>query len=210
MQLFLFGGAEFGEAAAELKMIEWVIKSIAPKQLLHVPFARTKDGWREERNGNRFHRNIHIPEVEYLNANNPDDVAKAIDPVIFISGWKEHENLINSINANPKLVELIRNASYIIGESAGSKVLWTHYGSEDKEGNTVLLPSLGVIKNTVLEWHYTQRNKESKLDYAMQETGAHYGVGIDSLTAIVFTLDEFPEKYSKLWDGTILVKHNAK
>ncbi len=206
MKLFLFGGAEFGEAPAELKMIEWVIKSIAPKQLLHVPFARTKDGSREERNGDWFGRNISIPEVEYLNANNPDDVAKAIDPVIFISGWKEHENLINSINANPKLAELIHNASYIIGESAGSKVLGTHYGSEDSEWNLILLPSLGIIKNTVLEWHYTQRNKESKLDRAMHETGAQYGVGIDSCTAMVFELDAFPDTYTKIWDGAIIVK----
>ncbi len=206
MKLFLFGGAEFGEAAAELKMIEGVIKSLAPKQFLHVPFARTKDGWREERNGDWFGRNISIPEVEYLNANNPEDVAKAIDPVIFISGWKEHENLINSINANPRLVELIHNASYIIGESAGSKVLGTHYGSEDSEGNLVLLPSLGIIKNTVLEWHYTQRNKESKLDRAMQETGAQYGVGIDSCTAMVFELAEFPAQYEKIWDGAIVIK----
>lgn len=207
MKLFLFGGAEFGEASAELKMIEWVIKSIAPKQLLHVPFARTKDGSREEWNGDWFGRNISIPDVEYLNANNSEDVAKAIDPVIFISGWKEHENLINSINANPRLLELIRNASYIIGESAGSKVLGTHYGSEDSEGNLVLLPSLGIIKNTVLEWHYTQRNKENKLDRAMQETNAQYGIGIDSCTAMVFELEQFPEKYEKIWDGAIVIKN---
>lgn len=206
MKLFLFGGAEFGEAARELKMIEWVIKSLAPKQLLHIAFARTKDGWREERNGDRFGRNISIPGVEYLNAKNPEDIEKAVDPVIFISGWKEHENLINGINADPTLLKLIHKASYIIGESAGTKVLWTHYASEDAEGNIVLLPSLGVIANTVLEWHYTQRNKESKLDYAMQQTGAQYGIGIDSLTAMVFELSDFPEIYNTIWDGNVTIK----
>lgn len=207
MKLFLFGGAEFGEAARELKMIEGVIKSINPKQLLHIGFARTKDGWREERNWDWFSRNISIPEVEYLNANNPDDVQKAVDPVIFISGGKEHENLINSINADPTLLKLIHNASYIIGESAGTKVLWTHYATEDAEGNISLLPSLAIIPNTVLEWHYTQRNKESKLDYAIQQTGAQYGIGIDSLTAMVFELDTFPQTYTRIGDGTITIKH---
>lgn len=206
MKLFLFGGAEFDEGPAELKMIEAVIKAIAPKQLLHISFARTKDGSWEERNGDRFGRNISIPEVEYLNAKNPADVAKAVDPLIFISGGKEHENLINSINADPRLLELIHNASYIIGESAGSKVLGTHYASEDKDGNIVLLPSLGIISDTVLEWHYTQRSKESKLDYTMQATGAKYGIGVDSLTAMVFETSEFPEKYEKIGDGNVIIK----
>jgi len=187
-------------------MIETIIKTINPKQLLHIPFARTKDGSREEWNGDRFHRFIDLWSIQYLNANNPDDIAQAINPVIFISGWREHENLINTINNNPKLLELIHNAEHIIGESAWSKVLGAHYATEDNNGNIPLLPSLSIIQNTVLEWHYTQRNKESKLDYAMQHTKAKYGIGIDSCTAMVFDLADFPEKYETIGDGNTTIK----
>ena len=173
---------------------------------MHISFARTKEASRPERKGDRFHRFIDLWSIQYLNANNPDDTAQAINPVIFISGWKEHENLINSINNNPKLLELIHNAEHIIGESAWSKVLGTHYASEDNDGNIVLLESLGIIQNTVLEWHYTQRNKEPKLDHAIQETKATYGVGIDSCTAMVFDLANFPEKYDIIGDGNVTIK----
>ncbi len=123
MKLFLFGGAEEGDAAKELKMIEWVIQSLAPKQLLHIPFARPNGSSWAEWDGDRFHRNIHIPDMEYLNANNAEDIAKAKDPLLFISGWSDPVNLINRITENPLLVELIYNAHYIIGEAAGVKVL---------------------------------------------------------------------------------------
>lgn len=206
MKLYLFWWAEEWQAAHECHMIQEIIKKINPKQLLHIPFARTKDGSREEWNGDRFHRHIDLWSIQYLNANNPEDIAKANNPVIFISGGREHENLINNINKNPKLLEIIRNAEHIIGESTWSKVLGTHYASEDNNGNIILLQSLGIIQNTILEWHYTQRNKEPKLNQAIQQTEATYGVGIDSCTAMVFDLKDFPQKYETIGDGNVCIK----
>jgi hypothetical protein len=71
MQIYLFGGAEVGQGQflSQLKLIEQVILKCKPKQVLHIPFARTiatekewKDGW--------FKRYIDIGEIEYLNAAN--------------------------------------------------------------------------------------------------------------------------------------------
>jgi len=44
MKIFLFGGAEvnLGQVVPELKLIEKVLKKLKPKQILHIPFARTK------------------------------------------------------------------------------------------------------------------------------------------------------------------------
>lgn len=206
MKLYLFWWAEEGQAAHECKMIESVIKSINPKQLLHIPFARVREASRPERKGDRFHRMIDLGSIQYLNANNPDDLAQANNPVVFISGGNEHINLIDSITQSPKLLELIHNAAHIIGESAWSKVLGTHYASADENGNTLLLPSLDIIKNTVLEWHYTQRNKSDKLNYTMQHTQATYAIGIDSCTAMIFDLDQFPSHYETIGDWDIFIK----
>ena len=52
---------------------------------------------------------------------------------------------------NPLLVELIHKAQYIIGESAGVKVLGTYYISKNDQGDKILLPSLDIIKKTVFE-----------------------------------------------------------
>jgi len=206
MKLYLFWWAEEWQAAHECKMIEAVIKSIAPTQLLHVPFARVREASRPERKGDRFHRMINLGDIQYLNANNPNDIAKAIDPVIFISGWNEHKNLIDSITTNPKLLELILKAEHIIGESAWSKVLWTYYNSRDENNNNILLPSLNIIQNTIIEGHYTQRNKAAAMQRAVQESKAQYSIGIDSCTAMIFELKEFPEKYETIGDGDIFIE----
>lgn len=206
MKLYLFWWAEEWQAAHECKMIEAVIKSIAPTQLLHVPFARETEASRPERQGDRFHRHIDLGSIEYLNAKNPNDLARAENPVIFISGGSEHKNMIDKITQNPKLLELIHHAEHIIGESAWSKVLGTHYASTDENGNTLLLPSLNIIKNTVIEWHYTQRNKSDKLNDTMQQTQATYAIGIDSCTAMVFDLDQLPHNYETIGDGSVFVQ----
>lgn len=209
MKLYLFWWAEEGQALHECKMIESVIKSINPKQLLHIPFARVREASRPERQGDRFHRMIDLGSIQYLNASNADDLAKATNPTIFISGGNEHLNLINSIIQNPRLMELIHNSSHIIGESAWSKVLGSHYTSSDENGNLLLIPSLNIIQNTVLEWHYTQRNKMDKLNYAIQHTQAAYGIGIDSCTAMIFDLNQFPNHYETIGDGNVFIQQSS-
>jgi len=40
----------------------------------------------------------------------------------------------------------------------------------------------------------------------MQHTKAKYGIGIDSCTAMVFDLADFPEKYNIIGDGNTTIK----
>jgi hypothetical protein len=113
MRVALFGGAEveLGQVEQECKLIEDVIVRVSPSQVLHIPFARTEvsepewsDGW--------FERYIHIGPIEYLNANNQEDIKKAKHPLVFISGGREHKNLMEKICTIPGLLELVRSAEY--------------------------------------------------------------------------------------------------
>ncbi len=203
MKLFLFGGAETGQAAAELKLVEQVIKSIGAKQVLHIPFARViarTDEWQ----GDWYHRYISLPGVEYLNANNAEDVARAHNALLFISGGKQKMNLLEKLNASPLLVSLIKNASHIVAESAGARMLGEYIRTDTDE----IVPGLGIIKDAVIEPHYTEQKREPRLDDMMKNTNVKYGVGIDAMTAMVFELDQFPEKYEKIGEGMIEVKLN--
>ncbi|MBI5733805.1 MAG: Type 1 glutamine amidotransferase-like domain-containing protein [Candidatus Kerfeldbacteria bacterium] len=205
MKVILFGGAELGQAALELKLIQRVIRRLGVKQILHIPFARihaTEAEW----SGDWYHRYVHLPEVEYLNAKNKVDIAKARSPLIFISGGSKHVNLIKKIKANPRLLRLIKNAANIIGESAGAMVLGTYFRSGRRDGPRRLLKGLGILKHTIIEPHYTQRNSQAVLVQEMKQARARYGLGIDSLTAIEFELDKFPEKYKKIGHGSIEIK----
>ena len=209
MKLYLFGWAELGEAAAELKMIEKIIRDINPKQVLHIGFARTVTD-EEERAGDRFHRNIQITDIEYLNAENPEDIAKAENPLIFISGGSEPQRLINKINADPWLLQLIYNASHIIGESSGAKILATYFRPGKRDPEQKMIPGLDIIKDTLIEGHYTQRNKQAALIQRMKETGINYGIGIDTCTAMVGDADNIMHIYTTIGKGSVYLKEINK
>lgn len=207
MKLFLFGWAETWEAAHELKMIESVIHSLQPEQLLHVPFARVKESSEPEWQGDRFHTHISLLGIEYLNASNPDDMARVDNPVVLIMGGSEHKNLIVSIHNTPWLLDIIKNADYVIGESAGSKVLSSYYISRDSDWNPMLLDWLNIVPNCVIEGHYTQRNKQHNLAWGMEHWRVSHGIGIDSCTAMVLDLDknDYLSDYEKIGERDIVV-----
>lgn len=212
MKLFLFGGVEIGlnqKVEQELKLIAQIIKNIKPKQVLHIPFARTsltEGSWQ----GNWFHRNIKLKGVTYLNADNKEDIAKAKLPLIFISGGSEHVNLLNKINSNPKLLKLIKNARYYIGESAGSMVLGTYQRTGRLDGRRRMIKGLNVLKDTIIEPHYTERKRQAPLTKAMKQTQAKYGLGIDCLTALEFDIKDWPKKYNIIGNGTVEIKTRSK
>jgi hypothetical protein len=203
MKLILFGGAEteLGQVVPEIQMIGEVINRLKPKQVLHIPFARivaSEPEWA----GDWFNQNIKLDDTVYLNAANEADLAQADHPLIFISGGNDHVNLYDKITSNPRLLDLIMEADFYIGESAGSAVLGEYRFLDGK-----LVKRLGLIKDTVIVPHYTQRHRQQVLTDLMQQSGVKYGLGIDSMTAIEFELNEFPEKFSKIGEGNIEIKH---
>lgn len=206
MKLFLFGGAETGLGLVELElhMIEKVIKRVNPKQVLHVPFARTISSEKEWR-GDWYHRHIHV-KAEYLNAKNPKDLARARSPLVFISGGSHGVALLKKIKSNPRLLKLIKNADYVIGESAGTKILGSYFRAKGGDASSKLVPGLGIIKNTVVMPHYTERKRQKLLLKDMKDSGTKYGLGIDSATAITFMLAEFPKKYKVIGNGSVEIK----
>ena len=208
MKLFLFGGVELKlnqKVEQELKLIAQIIKKVRPKQILHIPFARTsatEGSWQ----GGWFHRNIKLKGVTYLNAKNDSDIAKAKSPLIFVSGGSESVNLINKINSSPKLLKLIKNARYYIGESAGSKVAGTYLRTGRLDGRRRIIKGLNIIKNSIIEVHYTERGNQALLTKEMKKIKVKYGIGIDCVTALEFDLKDWPKKYNVIGNGTIDIK----
>lgn len=206
MKIFLFGGAEEGEAQQELKMIEKVVRNTNVKQVLHIPFARTTTNEEEWLPG-WFKRSIELDEgVEYLNAENPEDITKANDPLVFISGGNQILNLKEKLKEDSKLLDIVKNASYIIGESAGAKILAKYFRKKTADDDYEMHEGLNIIKDTVVEGHYSQRDRHEILDKFMKRTKVKYGIGVDSLTALEFNLEEFPEKISKIGNRFAEVK----
>lgn len=205
MKLYLFGGAEgTGEVDPLIQLLNQVILDIKPRQLLHVPYARTNvpkgeenywgEGWAKAK--------LNLLGVEYLDARSENDLARADMPAIFINGGKDHKFLIDSILANARLHELIMSTEYLIAESAGSMVVG-EYQRNVVDGKSSIVKGLGILQSTIIEPHYTQRSRQQPLRDEMKEVGAKYGIGIDTLTAIVTDTDTYPNGYTVMGSGIV-------
>jgi len=204
MKLYLFGGAERGQARAELKLIEKVINELKPEQILHVPFSRISTH-EPEWKGDWFHRNIHLkPGIKYLKASRKKDMLKVDSPLIFMSGGSSSSNLVKKLREDKKLRDLVMNAEHIIGESAGSKILGEYLRIEDGS----LVKGLGILKNTIIEPHYSAKKRQKLLLQEMKDKKMKYGVGIDSVTAMVVEAKDFPKKCKKIGLGKIELKRH--
>jgi len=69
-----------------------------------------------------------------------------------------------------------------------------------------MLPGLGILKNTVIQPHYSHRQRQGLLEKDMAETGAMYGLGLDSFTGIIFEVNNFPEQIIKIGEGSYEIK----
>jgi cyanophycinase-like exopeptidase len=209
MKLYLFGGAEkrLNQIGPLLTLIKGVIKKIGPQQILHIPFARPSIPPGEEVNWGKgwLEKKLKLKEIEILDARREEDIEKAGSPLIFISGGYDYSGLVNKIRANQKLLDLVLNAEHIIGESAGAMILggeWQRKGSTGYQ----LIKGLGILKNTIVEPHYTEKNRQELLLEEMKKAKAQYGIGIDCVTGISFDLKDFPNKYEKIGEGLVEIK----
>lgn len=193
-----------GQVQGELKLIEDVIKSLDVKQVFHIPFARTATT-EPEWAGDWVRRYMKLPGIEYLNAENENDILKADDPLIFISGGSNSPRLIEKITADDRLVQLIKKSRYVIGEAAGSKALGAYLRSKGDDPKSLIIKGLDIIPDTIIEPHYSERNRQKLLTESMKKSECNVGVGIDAMTAIVFELHEFPKKYEKIGLGLVNV-----
>ncbi|MFA5155652.1 MAG: Type 1 glutamine amidotransferase-like domain-containing protein [Patescibacteria group bacterium] len=208
MKLILFGGAESGQAEREVRMIVQIINEIKPRQVLHIPFARITTN-EAEWTGDWFGRYARLAGgIEYLNAARRGDIAKVKRPLVFISGGSQNFNLLKKLKASPRLRRLISEASVVIGESAGAMVLGAYLRSKGGPGGSALVKGLGIIKDTIIEPHYTQRARQALLVQEMAETGARYGLGIDAMVAAEFMSGGFPRRIKKIGRGRVELKIN--
>jgi len=206
MKLFLFGGAETDQGQAPIlkKLINDVLAGIKPKQLLHIPYARIKvpseeknvwcEGW--------VSRDLRLDGIELLDARNKNDLTRADKPAILMNGGPQRDFLYEKIISDKSLHSLVMNTDNIIGESAGSMVC-AEYRRTYRNNQAVTTKGLGILKDTIIEAHYTQRDRHQALRDEMKETGAKYGIGIDSITGIVIDTKTYPEEYQVIGNGLV-------
>ncbi|MDP3093274.1 MAG: Type 1 glutamine amidotransferase-like domain-containing protein [bacterium] len=202
MKLYLFGGAEIqpNQVPCLKKLIKETIVSLRPKQVFHIPFSRlhsTEEDWKE----GWFKKTMNDTGIELLDARNEKDIQKANKPLIFINGGHGRYDLLYGVKNNQKILQLVLVADFIVAESAGSMLMGERQ-SRSRDKNEII-EGLGILKNTIIEPHYSERNYQQLLKQEMEKSGMKYGIGIDCLTAIVVDPKEFPSKWGKIGAGNV-------
>ena len=208
MKLFLFGWAELDKdhLVPQLKLMEQVIKDVNPKQVFHIPFARSPET-EIARGKDWFTKNVHLWDIEYLDARIEEDILKVDNPFVVITGGGNNLNLFEKINWDKRLLDIVNNADYIIGESAGAMILWEYFRVKT-ETWTKLIKAFNILKDTIIEPHYADRNRQVQLQEEIIEKNVRYWLGIDCVTAIEFDTETFPNNYKKIWIWNIEIKIN--
>jgi len=210
MKLFLFGGS-IGDKEENVQILlqyfEDIFNSLDVKEILHIPFARTDNGM-EGWEGDWFGRNIKLNKAQYFNAKNKKDILKVKNPLILISGGRNTADLLEKIEKDELLLNLIKNAKYVVAESAGAKILAKYARVGNETVQSKLVKGLGIIENTIIEPHYFEKSRQDLLKSEMKETSIKYGLGIDSMSGIEFELDNFPQEYKKLGNGLFEIIEN--
>jgi len=187
------------------KSIRDIISATGTKDVLHVPFARMKtvpedngewdEGW--------FAKLMSDTGIPVFDAGKSPDVGKSSGETIFINGGRGRIDLLESVENSRRLLDKILNAKFIVAESAGSMLMGEYMRVSREDGSVV--KALGILKNTVIEPHYTERGYNKFLPEDMKKSGVKYGLGIDSATGIATDPKLFPDQWEKLGPGNVYI-----
>lgn len=146
-------------------------------------------------------RNLGIANPRVLRATSRQDVFHAdpeelLDGVtgVFITGGDQMRlvSLLGGTKFAEKLRHLVRDTGLVLaGTSAGaagmstSMIVRGESTSHPHKNSVRLSPGLGFLKNIIIDQHFTERGRISRLITAVSYNPYNLGIGIDENTAII-------------------------
>ncbi|MEK7611006.1 MAG: Type 1 glutamine amidotransferase-like domain-containing protein [Patescibacteria group bacterium] len=155
-----------------------------------------------------FREKVNLNEsIQIFDAEVSGELNLVHSPVVYVLGGMKQMELINLIRTNKKLERIICTCPYYFGESMGAKLV----GSKLRVGTagTPLIEGLGILKDTVIEGHYTQKQRQQVLIDEVKTENLKYGLGIDEDAEVVTNPETFPH-YNKLGPGLIELITNER
>jgi cyanophycinase len=156
-------------------------------------------------------RNIGVATPRVLRATSRQDVFQAdadelLEGVtgVFMTGGDQMRlvSLLGGTKFADKLRKLVRETDIVLaGTSAGaagmstSMIVRGESTSHPHKNSVRLSPGLGFLKNIIIDQHFTERGRISRLITAVSYNPYNLGVGIDENTAIILGGDGVMEVY---------------
>ena len=146
-------------------------------------------------------RNLGVAHPRVLRATSRQDVVQAdvgklLDGVngVFITGGDQMRlvSLLGGTEFADKLRHMVRDTDIVLaGTSAGaagmstSMIVRGESTPHPHKGSVRLSPGLGFLKNVIIDQHFTERGRISRLITAVSFNPYNLGIGIDENTAII-------------------------
>jgi len=198
--LLVIGGAEdkYNERRILKKFLE--LAGGEKAEVLIVPVASDYPEFAADVYTQAF-RNLGVANPRVLRATSRQDVFQAdaeqlLDGVtgIFITGG-DQMRLVSTLGGTEfaaKLRRMVRETEIVMaGTSAGaagmstSMIVRGEAASHPKKDAVRLSPGLGFLKNIIIDQHFTERGRISRLITAVSYNPYNLGIGIDENTAII-------------------------
>jgi len=163
-----------------------------------------------------------VKRVKVLRATSRQEVVEAdpdvlLDGVtgVFISGGDQMRltSVLGGTQFARMLEDRVRNSSLVLaGSSAGAAAMSNNMivrgepSSHPNKNSVRLSPGLGILRNIIVDQHFTQRDRLSRLITAVSYNPRQLGIGIDENTAVILSnegkLDVFGEGTVTIVDGS--------
>ena len=167
-------------------------------------------------------RNLGIANPRVLRATSRQDVVQAdveklLDGVtgVFMTGGDQMRlvSLLGGTKLAEGLRRIVRDTNVVLaGTSAGAAAMSTSMivrgepSSHPHKNAVKLSPGLGFLKNIIIDQHFTERGRISRLITAVSYNPYNLGIGIDENTAIILdgkgVLEVYGQGTSTIVDGS--------
>jgi cyanophycinase len=163
-------------------------------------------------------RNIGVKSPRVLRATSRQDVFNAdadtlLEGVsgVFITGGDQMRlvSILGGTKFSQKLAQLVSETNIVVaGTSAGaagmsSSMIVRGESTPHPQKNSVRLsPGLGFLKNIIIDQHFTERGRISRLITAVSYNPYNLGIGIDENTAIILDKEGVLEVFG---EGTVTI-----
>jgi cyanophycinase len=219
--LLVIGGAE--DKYNERRILKKFLKLAggANAEVLIVPVASDYPEFAADVYTQAF-RNLGIANPRVLRATSRQDVVQAdvdklLDGVtgVFMTGGDQMRlvSLLGGTKLADKLRRMVRETNVVLaGTSAGaagmstSMIVRGESTSHPHKNSVKLSPGLGFLKNIIIDQHFTERGRISRLITAVSYNPYNLGIGIDENTAIILdgkgVLEVFGAGSATIVDGS--------
>ncbi len=175
-----------------------------------IPWASEKKDAGE--NYKQLFENFGAKKVFLLKEKSRDKTLDAIErsAAIFFTGGDQKRllNVLEDLDLIHDIRTYHKSGTVVAGTSAGASILSTHmpYWDSEKE-KMIYFRGLDLVKDSIIDQHFSQRNRSNRLKSGVLRFKNSTGYGIDEDTALIFDNEKKPKK---IGSGDILIIEHDK